>query len=59
MLAPLLEDGYARDEPVALRDPSGVFRNFGVRIGMFMADIPEICRMLGNVPNCRCLLGVN
>ena len=53
MFAPLLEDGYAREEPMALRDALGVFRSYGLRIGMFMADIPEICRMLGNSRSCR------
>lgn len=49
MFAPLLEPGRVRDGTVLLRDPAGVFRRFALRIGMFMADIPEICRQLGKL----------
>jgi hypothetical protein len=48
MFAPLLEPGNVRDGFVVLMDPAGNYRKFGLRIGMFMADIPEICRQLGN-----------
>ena len=47
MFAPLLEPGDVRDWFVVLMDPSGSFRKFALRIGMLMADIPEICRQLG------------
>ena len=47
MFEPLLEPGNARDGFVVLMDPAGNFRKFGLRIGMLMADIPEICRQLG------------
>jgi hypothetical protein len=51
MFAPLLEPGDARDGHVVLQDPGGRFRKFALRVGMFMADIPEICRMLGRFGN--------
>ena len=47
MFAPLLDPGDVRDGFVILMDPVGNFRKFALRIGMFMADIPEICRQLG------------
>ena len=47
MFGPLLEHGDARDECVTLRGPDGCFRQFALRIGMFMSDIPEINRQLG------------
>ena len=47
MFEPLLEPGNVRDGFVVLMDPAGNFRKFGLRIGMLMADIPEICRQLG------------
>jgi hypothetical protein len=47
MFAPLLEGGDARDIPVMLRDSKGTYRRYALRIGMLMADIPEICRQLG------------
>lgn len=49
MFAPLLEPGRVRDGTVLLRDPAGVFRRFALRVGMLMADIPEICRQLGKL----------
>jgi hypothetical protein len=47
MFGPLLEPGDVRDGFVVLLDPAGNYRKFGLRIGMLMADIPEICRQLG------------
>ena len=47
MFAPLLEPGNVRDGFVVLMDPAGNYRKFGLRIGMLMADIPEICCQLG------------
>ena len=47
MFAPLLDPGNVRDGFVVLLDPAGNFRKFALRIGMLMADIPEICRQLG------------
>ena len=47
MFAPLLEGGEARDVTVFLRDSTRTYRRYALRIGMLMADIPEICRQLG------------
>ena len=47
IFGPLLEPGDLRDGFVVLKDPAGNFRKFALRIGMLMADIPEICRQLG------------
>jgi len=55
MFAPLLEPGRVRDGTVLLRDPAGFLRRFALRIGMLMADIPEICRQLGKLEIRRCL----
>ena len=47
MFAPLLEGGALRNDHVLLRDSRGTFRKYALRLGMLMADIPEICRQLG------------
>jgi hypothetical protein len=49
MFAPLLEPGDARNGIVHLLDPDGNYRSFALRVGQFMADIPEICRQLGEL----------
>ena len=58
MFAPLLDPGPVRDGFVLLRDPSGLFRRFALRVGMLMADIPEICRQLGELQIQRYLVGI-
>ena len=43
----MLEGGWARDDTVLLRDAEDFMRNWAVRIGVFMGDMPEINRLLG------------